>query len=111
MLPLQIVVRGTTLSPEAEADIRERVAGLGKFYSRVMGCRVSVNVPHRRRHTGDWYLVRVDLTVPGGELVIKRQPCEELRTAIQETFAATRRRLQDYARRQRGAVKAHGAVA
>jgi ribosome-associated translation inhibitor RaiA len=107
MLPLQIAVRNTILSPEMEADIRERAARLLVYYDRIMGCRVMVEVPQRRRHDGTAYHVRIDLTVPGGELVIRRHPHEELRTAVQLAFNAARRRLQDYARRQRGAVKSH----
>ena len=107
MLPLQIAVRNTTLSEQTEATIRERATKLSQYYDRIMGCRVSVEVPHRRRREGMRYNVRIDLTMPGGEIVIKRQPHEELLTALQDAFNAARRRLQDYARRQRGAVKAH----
>jgi cold shock CspA family protein/ribosome-associated translation inhibitor RaiA len=107
MLPLQLAVHNTTLSPEAEADIRDRAARLLVYYDRIMACRVTVDVPQRRRHDGTQYNVRIDLTVPGGELVIRRRPHEELRTAVQLSFHAARRRLQDYARRQRGAVKSH----
>jgi cold shock CspA family protein len=70
------------------------------------------------------------LTVPGGELVVKREPSlhssiqqthdqrvvkhlelkaphGELRQAIDDAFKAMGRRLQDYARRQRRDVKTH----
>ncbi len=107
MLPLQISARNITLSPELEADIRERVERLRLYYDRIMGCRVMVEVPQRRRHDGSLYHVRIDITVPGGELVIRRRPHEEVRTAVQIAFNAARRRLQDYARRRRGAVKLH----
>src|SRR6266545_1156015 len=107
MLPLQISARNITLSPELEADIRERAERLRLYYDRIMGCRVMVEVPQRRRHDGSLYHVRIDITVPGGELVIRRRPHEEVRTAVQIAFNAARRRLQDYARRRRGAVKAH----
>ena len=36
---------------------------------------------------------------------MKRQPRDELLTAVQDAFDAAGRRLQDYARRQRGDVK------
>ena len=107
MLPLQISARNITLSPELEADIRERAERLRLYYDRIMGCRVMVEVPQRRRHDGSLYHVRIDITVPGGELVIRRRPHEEVRTAVQIAFNAARRRLQDYARRRRGAVKIH----
>jgi ribosome-associated translation inhibitor RaiA len=107
MLPIQISVRNLTLSPEVEAEIRERAAALRLYYDRIMGCRVTLEVPHRRHHEGSLHNVRIDLTVPGGELVVRRRPHEDLRTAVQIAFNAARRRLQDYARRRRGAVKAH----
>ena len=107
MLQLQVAVRNTTLSPALEADIRERAARLLSYYDRIMSCRVVVEVPHRRRHEGVLYYVHIDITLPGGELVIRRRPHEDLRTAIQIGFNAARRRLQDYARRRRGAVKGH----
>lgn len=107
MLPLQISVRNLTLAPEMEADIRERAAALLSYCDRVMSCRVTIDAPSRRRHSGVLHKVRVDLTVPGGEIVVQRRPHEELQTAVQIAFNAARRRLQDYARRKRGAVKAH----
>ena len=39
-----------------------------------MGCRVIVEAPHRHHRKGKAYEVRIDLTVPGGELVINRSP-------------------------------------
>jgi hypothetical protein len=59
--------------------------------------------------------VRVDLTVPGGELAVTRGPSplhqahEDPLVAIRDAFDAARRELMDYARRQRGQVKAHAA--
>ncbi|HYL22408.1 MAG TPA: HPF/RaiA family ribosome-associated protein [Gemmatimonadales bacterium] len=107
MLPIQISLRNLTLSPEVEADIRERAAGLRLYDDRILGCRVTVEVPNRRHREGSLHHVRIDLTIPGGELVVRRRPHEDLRTAVQIAFNAARRRLQDYARRRRGAVKAH----
>jgi cold shock CspA family protein len=110
MLPLRIAVRNTTLSPEAEADLRERAAALGRYYERIVGCVVTIDVPQgRRKSQATEYRVRVDITLPGGEIVINRQPRDELRTAAQDAFSAARRRLEDYARRQRSEVKAHEA--
>jgi len=54
--------------------------------------------------------VRIDLTVPGDELVVDRQVDEDLYVAIRDAFHAARRRLEDHAHRQRGAVKVHEAA-
>jgi cold shock CspA family protein len=72
-----------------------------------MSCRVVVEAPVRHHRKGGPYKVRIDLTVPGDELVINRQADEDLYVAIRDAFHAARRRLEDYARRQRGAVKVH----
>jgi ribosomal subunit interface protein len=110
-LPLQITARDVELSPSIEQLIREEAAKLESFFERVMGCRVLVETAHRYP-TGErvHYNVRIDLTLPGAELVIKRQPHEDLWTAIQRAFDAAQRRLQDRARRRRGDVKTRSDV-
>jgi cold shock CspA family protein/ribosome-associated translation inhibitor RaiA len=108
MLPPRIAVRNIALPAETEADVRERVAGLLRYYDRIMSCIVTIDVPQRRRKSDALqYRVHLEIAVPGGKIVINRQPREELRTAVQDAFGAARRRLQDYARRQSGVVKAH----
>ena len=106
-LPLQIAARGLTLGDEAETVIRKYAEKLDRYYDRIVGVRVMVEVPQRQMGAPILHNVRFDITVPGGEVVVKRQAHPELRTAIQRAFEAARRRLQDYARRQRGAVKTH----
>lgn len=106
-LPLQITVRDVSLSETAETSIREKAAKLDNFYDSIMGCRVLVEAPHRSQHQGTLYNVRIDLTVPGSELVVKRESHEDLYVAIRDAFDAARRQLQDFVQRQRGNVKAH----
>ena len=140
LIPTQITFRGLAHSDALESDIRDRVAWLEQFYSGIVGCRVLVEVPHRHRHDGRHFHVRIETTVPGRPpIVISHEPSlhgplkdfeEEAhrkdaeiesvhryaRVAVHEAFDAARRRLQDAAREQRGAVKthevpAHGTVA
>jgi cold shock CspA family protein len=130
--PLQITFRSEVPLPAAELWIRSEAAKLENFYRRIMACRVAVESPHRHHREGSPYHVRIDLTVPGGELVIKHEPTlrtqarqmgegelrkqleartpnKQLRLAINEAFKAAGRRLQDYARRRRGEVKSREA--
>jgi len=130
ILPIQITFRNMEPSPEAEEWIRSEAAKLDEFYNRIMGCRVVVELPSRHRKFGSRYHVRIDLTVPGGELAVKREPHlrssilqigerkiekhlevqaphRELRQAINDAFKEMGRRLQDYAKRQRREVKTH----
>jgi len=125
---LQITFRNIEPSEEAGEWIRTEAAKLNSFYSRLTGCHVTIDLPHRHHKRGNQYQIRIDLNVPQGKLVVKREPHsnarlrrlpenkvrkfaevrplhKDLRTAIGEAFKAAGRRLQDYARRQRGDTK------
>lgn len=109
-LPLQITTRNVSLSDAAADTIREKAAKLETFYDRIMACRVLVEAPHRHKQQGLHYNVRLDITVPGGEIVVRREPNEDLYVAIRDSFDAARRQLQGFVRRQRGQVKVHEAT-
>jgi len=108
---LQITFRNIDASPSVEARIRERARELEQFFDRIVSCRVVIEAPNRRRH-GDLFHVRVDLKIPGKEIVVKRDPPEhhaheDIYVAVRDCFDAVRRQLEDYVRRRRGDVKAH----
>lgn len=135
-IPLKITFRNMAPSAALEDAIHEKAAKLDAFFDRIMSCRVIVESPHRHHHKGKAYQVRIDMTVPGGELVINRAPKrlkaktiidpeapttlltelhepskhaahEDAYVAIRDAFNAAARKLQDYARRRSGAVKIH----
>jgi cold shock CspA family protein len=111
-LPLQITFRGMEASDGIMARIRRRVEELDRFYGRITACRVVVESAHRHHRKGRICHIRVDLAVPGGEIVVKRDPPEhhaheDMNVAIRDAFDAARRQLEDHVRRLRGAVKAH----
>jgi ribosomal subunit interface protein len=108
---LQITFRNIDASPSVEAKIRERARELERFHDRIVSCRVIIETPNRRRH-GDLYHVRVDLKVPGKEIVVKRDPpehqaYEDVYVAVRDCFDSLRRQLEDHVRRRRGDVKTH----
>jgi ribosomal subunit interface protein len=114
-LPLQVMFRNMEPSAAIEARIRERAQGLERYYDRIMSCRVAVELHHRHHQQGNLFHVRVDLKVPDGEIVANREPAEhhaheDVYVAIRDAFDATRRQLEDYARRRRGVVKEHAAA-
>ncbi len=73
-IPLQATFKNMAPSERIEAHIRERAEKLVSFYDKTMGCRVLVEAPHHHHRKGRRYHVRIDVTVPGGEFVIKRAP-------------------------------------
>jgi cold shock CspA family protein/ribosome-associated translation inhibitor RaiA len=112
ILPPQISFRDFEPSAGLRAFVEDQVAKLDRFYPAVMGCRVMLEVPHRRHREGNLYHVRIDCTVPGRELVVSRNPAEdEARAdpyvAVVDAFDAMCRQLEDYARVARRQVKAH----
>ena len=120
-LPLQITFRNMRPSEAVEAKIRERAEKLNRYYDRIMSCRVVVEPQHKHHHRGNLYRVRIDVTVPDGELVANREPDEhhsyvDVYVAVRDAFDAMCRQLENYARRRRGDVKvqespAHGRIA
>ena len=126
----QIVFHGISSSTALETEVRERIAWLEKFYDDIVSCRVVVEVPDRHHSAGRHFRVNVELTVPGETIVVSHEPSRHAalkdadvaehakvedvqtvhrhaRAAIHDAFNAARRRLQDFARRQRGDVKTH----
>jgi len=111
-LPLQVVFRDMEPSAAVEAAVRERAEKLETFGERIVSCRVAVEQHHRRHHQGNLYHVRVDLKLPGEQIVASRAPAEhhaheDVYVAIRDAFNAVRRRLEDHNRRRRGDVKTH----
>jgi cold shock CspA family protein/ribosome-associated translation inhibitor RaiA len=108
--PLQVTLHGIDPSPAIERTLRRKAAWLRRYHPRITACRVTVEAPHRHHRHGRLYSVRVEVTVPGGDLTATRSPSldhthEDLQVAIRDAFDSVRRELMDHARRQRGQVK------
>src|ERR1700758_5072164 len=111
-LPLQITFRHMDSSDAVAARIRERAEELERFFDRIMSCRVVVECRHPRHQQGNLFRIRVDLKVPGREIVVGRDPAahhahEDPYVAVRGSFDAARRLLEDYVHERRGDVKLH----
>jgi len=112
--PLKIAFRNLDRSPALEADISGHAEKLERFYDRIIGCSVVLEARHKHHQHGNQYHVRVDVTVPGGELVASREPDEhhaytDAYVAIHDAFDSMRRQLEDFARRHDQRLKVHEA--
>lgn len=127
--PLQITFRNLEPSPKIEEWVQEEAEKLGTFYTHIISCQVAIEIPHRHHRKGKRCHVRIDLAMPGKELIIKREPAassrsrktraalagkvaktephHDLRLVIHDAFKAAGRRVQDYSRLHRGDVKSH----
>lgn len=109
-VPLQVVFRNLDRSDAVVARIKERAAWLERFSDRIISCRVAVEAPHRRHHTGNLFHIRVDVRVPGREIVVSRKPDlhgahKDLLVTLHDAFDEVRRKLEDNRRTRRGEVK------
>ena len=134
LIPVQVTFRNLAHDEALEQEIRDQVSWLEQFYAGIVRCHVLVEVPHRHRRDGRHFHVRIETTVPGSPpIVVSQDPTSHggmkdveeaahrkedeiesahryARVAVREAFDAARRRLEDFAREQRGAVKAHGTL-
>lgn len=106
-LPLQIVLRDIPQSDAVETAIREKVDKLDHFYPHIMSCRVTVEIPGKHKQQGKDFSIRIDISVPGSEIVVNREHGEDVYVVMRDAFDAAKRQLEDYGRKQRGDVKTH----
>jgi ribosome-associated translation inhibitor RaiA len=129
-LPVQITWRNIAHSPMVETKIREEAAKLEEFYDRITSCRVAIEIPRRYQNGEYQFHIRIDLTVPGAEIVVNHEPTlhsslqrqggeehakgqelsaphKDVYMAIRDAFKVARRKLQEYSHRKNGAVKHH----
>jgi ribosomal subunit interface protein len=107
MLPVQITIRCIPMSPALETHIRKRAEKLNQFYSRINSCRIVVELSQKHKHQGKIYNVRIDLTVPGKELVVTRKCNQDIYVALRDAFRAIERQLEEHAHKRHGRVKLH----
>ena len=112
-VPVQITYHHMEPSETVKSMIHEKAAKLERFYDRIVSCQVVIEAPNKAHRFGSQYQVRITMTVPGGEIVVNRDPAEsaefkDLTLALRDAFDAARRQIEDYARRRQGEVKNHG---
>jgi ribosome-associated translation inhibitor RaiA len=114
-LPLQITFRHMNPSPALEARIRRKAAELEQISDRITSCRVVVESRHRHRQQGNLFEVRIDLSVPGSQMVAGRNHAfdhahEDAHAAVRDAFEAARRQLEDHVRAIRDGAKHAGSA-
>jgi ribosomal subunit interface protein len=96
--PLQITVRDMPHSTALDDHVRAKVAKLEQHFSPITSCRVVAEAPHKHHQHGRQYAVRLDITVPGREIVVNHEHDEDIYVALRDAFDAAKRQLEDYAR-------------
>ena len=100
-IPVDEAVRSACLS---------EIEKLEHWFDRITSCHVTVGMPHRRQHTGNHFDLHVRMALPGGEIVVSREPDEHVKNEsathlVHDAFDEVRRQLQDHVARIRGNVQ------
>jgi ribosomal subunit interface protein len=107
-LPLQITFRDLVPLPSLEPAIRRRVEKLDRWAPDLMSCHVVVQAEGDRHRQGHVYRVQVDVRLSDQEIVAGgHQGDADVFVALQASFDALDRQLEDLVRRRRGQVKHH----
>jgi len=107
---VQVSYRGVRSSQRLEDTIRDRAAKLDKVHGRLSRCEVVVERASNRRAKGDRFVVRIRMTLPGGEIVVDRDGTdalghEDVYVAVRSAFDAARRQLDSHVERLGGQAK------
>jgi hypothetical protein len=125
-----ITVRGDRGTAGLEAVVEAQLAKLERFFPGLIGAHVLVEPVAKRHRNGNRYYVRIEVSVPGEDVVVTRnaglradvragaapraRKQDELapdhrdaKVAIREAFEAARRRLQAANRRRQRVTKVH----
>ncbi|WP_142849006.1 HPF/RaiA family ribosome-associated protein [Telmatospirillum sp. J64-1] len=110
-IPLQITFHGVDHSDAVEERIRSKVQKLEQLCDRITSCRVVIECTHKNGSTEHQpFHIRLDVTVPGQELVVRRDPKdphahEDIYVCLRDVFQAMERQVKEYVERQRGGPK------
>lgn len=109
-IPLEVGFHKVETTPELEQTIEERADRLSRYYRGIISCRVVVEAPHRSPNEDALgYRVRVEVTIPGGDLVASRDSSSgryeehDPYFAVRDAFNAIEKQLKSRTgRRRRG---------
>jgi ribosomal subunit interface protein len=100
-----ITYRGMEHSTAMDTKIQELTDKLESFHPKITRCTVIVDKRDHRKRKGNLFEVRVDVHVPGREIVASMLENEDPYIALHQAFDVAQRQLEEDIRRKRGEVK------
>lgn len=113
-IPLELSFHNMDSSDTLKAAVKQHIAKLEQIYDRIVGCRVTIEMPHKSHRVGSNAPdVHVVLRVPGREIVVSRElarggareTATDAYAVLDGAFRAAQQQLKDYRRIQQGDVK------
>jgi len=102
----EVTFRDIERSAAVEQRVLERSERLARLSDRITNCHVVIQAPHRHHHKGKLYDVRIQLHMPGHEIVVSREGSEnhayeDVYVVVRDAFDAAERQVEDWQRKQR----------
>ncbi len=102
-VPMQISFRHVEPSVVLEDVIRKNTERLEKYFPRITSVKTVVTRSALRHRKGNLYQIRIDLTLPGGNLVVGNDSDlnhahEDPYVAVRDSFLSARRQIRDFVR-------------
>jgi len=110
MFSVQITMKDIPASQALDSQIRKRTEKLTRYFDRIISCRVVIETAQKHKHQGKVFNARIDVSVPGKELVVTHKFSEDIYLAVRDAFDAIERQLEEHARKRHGRVKSHNGV-
>jgi ribosome-associated translation inhibitor RaiA len=105
-LPLQIAFKNIQRSDAITNIVKEKAEKLDRLCPEIIGCRVTITMPHKSHHQGNFFHITIDISLTGKELVVSRESQDEIENkdfyhVLKEAFDAAYRQVEDYRRMRR----------
>jgi ribosome-associated translation inhibitor RaiA len=113
-IPLELSFHNLEPSDALKAAVEDHVANLERLHDHIIGCRVSIEMPHKsQKASGNQPDVHIVVRVPGKEIVVTKElahaghkkSATDAYAVLDNAFAVAASRLKDYRRISHGEVK------
>lgn len=91
-----ILLRGFPHSYALESFISKKAEKVCRYFDAIMKINIVVDRVQKSKHQGQLYNVRVDVKVPGAELVANQAVHEDPYIASRDAFAAILKQIEAY---------------
>ena len=98
--PVEITLRGIAHSAALERYIGDQARKLIRICDHLQSCHVVAEALQRPKQQRAQFAVRLNVTLPGTEVVVNREHGEDVYNAVRDAFDAAGLQLEDYVRRQ-----------
>ena len=113
-IPLELSFHNLEPSDALKDAVQEHVARLEQFHDHIIGCRVSIEMPHKsQKASGNPPDVHIVVRVPGKEIVVSKElahaghkkSATDAYAVLDNAFAVAADRLREHRRISHGDVK------